>query len=45
LREVEEALKRLERGDYGVCVKCEEEISPARLKVRPEARLCLRCAS
>lgn len=45
LREVEEALRRLDRGEYGLCIKCGEEISPARLKVRPEARLCVACAS
>ena len=45
LQQVEEALKRIDRGEYGVCPKCEEEIAPARLRVRPEARLCVACAS
>ena len=45
LQEVEEAIKRISRGEYGICTRCEEEISAARLRVRPEARLCLACAS
>ena len=45
LREAEQALRRIEHGEYGVCANCGEEISAARLRVKPEARLCLQCAS
>jgi len=44
LTQVETALHRIEKGTYGLCVRCEEEISGARLKVRPEAPLCIHCA-
>ncbi len=44
LRQVEQALKRVEDGTYGECLSCEEEISEARLKVRPETPICINCA-
>jgi DnaK suppressor protein len=43
LREVENALTRVNRGLYGVCEACGEEISPARLKAIPWARCCVPC--
>ena len=39
------ALDRVEAGDYGYCVQCGEEISAGRLEARPEAALCINCAS
>ncbi len=39
------ALERLEKGEYGYCVQCGDEISANRLEVRPEAALCIDCAS
>jgi len=44
LQQVELAMRRLESGDYGICARCEEEIPLARLRVRPEAQVCVRCA-
>lgn len=44
LDQVRLALERLESGDYGLCTRCEDEISEARLEVRPEAPLCVECA-
>jgi DnaK suppressor protein len=44
LLQVEMALRRIESGQYGICVRCDEEISMARLRVRPEATICVRCA-
>jgi DnaK suppressor protein len=32
------------RGKYGICEKCGREIEVERLKISPEARLCLKCA-
>jgi DnaK suppressor protein len=43
LQQIELAIRRMERGEYGVCVRCEEEIPLARLRVRPEAQVCVRC--
>ena len=41
---IQMALKRLESGDYGYCVKCEEEIAEGRLRVDPAALVCIDCA-
>jgi DnaK suppressor protein len=43
LQQVELAMRRMEDGGYGLCVRCEEEIPLARLRVRPEAQVCVRC--
>jgi DnaK suppressor protein len=43
LRLVEEALDRLDAGDYGICLACEEPIAPKRLKAVSWARYCIRC--
>lgn len=43
LEHVEEALERFERGTYGYCLDCGEEIDPARLKALPSASLCIDC--
>jgi len=37
------ALERLNSGDYGTCIECEEAISPARLRALPEVQTCVRC--
>jgi DnaK suppressor protein len=42
---VNRALARIEDGEYGVCVRCAGDINPARLEARPEAALCIHCAS
>jgi DnaK suppressor protein len=38
------ALVRLDDGEYGVCMDCEQEIDPRRLKALPTAALCADCA-
>lgn len=38
------ALGRLESGDYGYCLKCEEEIAEGRLRVDPSTLVCIDCA-
>ena len=45
LQNVTRALKTMAAGEYGVCRRCKEEISAARLRARPEAFLCLACTS
>jgi DnaK suppressor protein len=42
LADVDRALERLERGEYGFCEACGEPIGTTRLRARPAARLCLR---
>lgn len=43
LRLVEEALRRLDSGGYGVCLACEEPIAPKRLQALSWARYCVKC--
>ena len=43
LRQVDEALDRIEAGDYGVCQRCEEAIPAKRLDAVPWAKYCVRC--
>jgi RNA polymerase-binding transcription factor len=43
LRQVREALQRLQAGAYGLCLDCEEEISLKRLRAIPWAERCVRC--
>ena len=38
------ALRRIESGDYGYCLNCDEEIDVRRLDIDPAAPLCLDCA-
>lgn len=45
LKKIEEALQRIESGEYGVCEECSEEISLKRLEARPVTTLCIRCKS
>lgn len=39
------ALKRAERGEYGDCMTCGEEIEPGRLTLDPATPQCIACAS
>src|SRR6266545_3726643 len=43
LREVQDALRRVEQGSYGVCHECEEPISAKRLDAIPWAKYCITC--
>lgn len=43
LREIDEALKRIEDGTYGVCDECQKKIPLARLKAKPHAKYCIKC--
>ncbi|MFF3326226.1 TraR/DksA family transcriptional regulator [Streptomyces sp. NPDC002889] len=45
LADLDQALERLERGDYGRCEGCGEPIPAERLEVRPAASTCVRCAA
>lgn len=44
LGQLAEALRRMERGTYGVCVECGGPIPYDRLLVFPEAATCVACA-
>lgn len=43
LRLIEEALDRLDSGDYGICLACEEPIPSKRLRAVCWARYCVAC--
>ena len=43
LRHVEEALRRIDRGEYGICESCNQSISKSRLEAVPIAKLCVDC--
>ena len=43
LKLVEQAFERLEKGEYGFCLACEDEISEKRLKAKPETSFCINC--
>lgn len=40
---VEQALSRMDAGQYGACVSCGQLIERARLEARPQSLLCLTC--
>jgi DnaK suppressor protein len=43
LEKIERALSRIDDGNFGQCDECGEPIGIERLRVRPEATLCIRC--
>jgi DnaK suppressor protein len=43
LRNVRAALRRIEEESFGICLHCEEEISPKRLAAVPWAPYCIQC--
>lgn len=45
LHHIEDALKRLEEGEYGYCTACDAKIPAARLDLDPSVPLCVKCAS
>lgn len=45
LGEIDAAEARLDAGTYGTCESCGADIGDARLRARPVARTCIRCAA
>lgn len=43
INEIEEALRLLRAGEYGICQGCGSRIAARRLKARPFAVLCINC--
>lgn len=43
IEKLDEALRKLDEGTYGVCSSCGEEIDEGRLNAVPFAEYCLRC--
>jgi DnaK suppressor protein len=42
---VQEALKKISDGSYGICESCGEPIGVKRLQARPVTGLCINCKS
>jgi DnaK suppressor protein len=42
---IKSALEAIDNGSYGTCVTCGDSIPAGRLEIRPESRLCVKCAS
>lgn len=45
LQKIERALERIDKGSYGTCVSCGDEIPRGRLEIMPESALCVTCAA
>jgi len=43
LRAIDEALRKMSQGEYGICERCGQPISHERLRYLPFASLCVRC--
>ena len=43
IKKIKMALDRIEDNTFGVCEKCDEDISVARLKARPVTTQCIDC--
>lgn len=43
LRQIRRALDRIADGSFGVCLHCEEDISPKRVNAVPWAAYCIKC--
>jgi len=43
LYELDDAMKKIEEGTFGICEECKSVISQTRLKAVPYARLCVKC--
>ena len=45
LRDVEDAIARVESGTYGICERCGKQVEEARLEAIPSTRYCIADAS
>jgi len=43
LKDINTALEKIKKGNYGICEKCKKEISEEKLEISPESRFCLKC--
>jgi RNA polymerase-binding transcription factor len=43
LEEIDHARRAAQKGAYGICERCGKPIDPARLKIFPEATMCVQC--
>ena len=43
LKNINGALEKIKKDEYGICEKCKKNISQERLKASPEANKCMKC--
>ena len=43
LREIDDALERIDDGTFGTCEQCQKRIRKVRLNALPHARYCIEC--
>lgn len=43
LVDIDDAIRRIDEGTFGICERCGRPIAPARLEAIPEARHCVEC--
>ena len=43
IAKIEQALDRVNKGVFGICEECGDDISEGRLKARPVTTLCIKC--
>ncbi len=43
IKDCQEALRRLDKGEYGICVDCGEQIELNRLRANPVTKRCIAC--
>ena len=44
LQGLERALGNIDSPDFGICLKCKQQIPKGRIFIRPESVLCVNCA-
>lgn len=45
IKKIQQAIDRIDDGEFGICSECGEDISVPRLKARPVTTLCIECKS
>ena len=43
LKQIEEALEKIENNTYGICEKCNKQIELKKLKINPSTDYCIKC--
>jgi DnaK suppressor protein len=44
IHRIEQTLKRISEGTYGICARCGADIDPKRLEALPTATSCISCS-
>lgn len=45
LKDIDAALRAIDKGKYGVCERCGNEIDIGRLEIKPDTTMCVTCQS